>query len=104
MLDRVVEMLKSDECKKIFIVIHNQHDKDWYESLWANCDYKIEKDKLIALSEDILQVSYRKAWRKDNKSLHTRERRQTKRVRRESIRLCIVGMCREGKFQKCYKI
>ena len=100
MLDRVVEMLKSDECKKIFIVIHNQHDKDWYESLWANCDSQNRKKiNLIALSEDTY-YKYR-IGKHGGKIIKVcileEEGAKPKRVRRESIRLCIVGMCREGK-------
>ena len=100
MHNRIKKLLGREECRQLFIVIHNQHDMNWYQNLWVSCrKEEREKMQLIALSEDTYYkyLMEKKGGKIIKVCILEQEKETPKKMPRETIRLCIVGMCREGK-------
>ena len=100
MQNKVLILIKREYCKQLNIVIHNHHDMKWYQELLGKVDKKTRnKFRLIALTED---VYYKYMTNETNTSIVKvcileQERSTQKIVSTNRTRLCIVGMCREGK-------
>ena len=100
MQKKIQKVANCRQCTQLNIVIHNHHDMKWYQQLRGQIESKTRnKIQLIALSEDVF---YKYLIDEINASIVKvcileQEVTQKKITINERIRLCIVGMCREGK-------